>query len=107
MVWSSLHLSSILELAVMLFQVFGVVALCVHRLFPETRWAEHSKKGFIIALIGLGIAGALCGPYDSEFALFAGGTMTVLLIGMTVGSDPIESTGPGRGRVVAEPKLAG
>jgi hypothetical protein len=106
MVWSSLHLCGMLEFAVMLFQIFGVVALCVHRLLPETRWAERGKNGYIIALIGLGIAGALCGPYDSEFALFAGGTMTVLLIGMTIGSGPGESTGTTRGRVVAEPNLA-
>ena len=54
----------------------------------------------MIALVGLGIAGALCGRHDSEFALFAGGTMTVLLIGMTMGGGPSEATGtspPGQG----------
>ena len=106
MVWSSQRLCGMLECAVMLFQVFGVLALCVHRLAPETRWAERGKNGYIIALIGLGIAGALCGPYDSEFALFAGGTMTALLIGMTIGSVPADSTGTARGRIVAEANLA-
>jgi hypothetical protein len=96
-----------LELTVMLFQIFGVVALCIHRLCPGTRWAERGKRGFIIALLGLGIAGAFCGPCGSDFALFAGGTMTALLIGMTIGSDPVESTGTSRGRVVPEPNLAG
>ncbi len=37
-------------------------------------------------MVGLGVAGALCGRHDSEFALFAGGTMTVLLIGMIIGN---------------------
>ena len=60
------------------------------------------KIGFIVALFGLGIAGALCGRHDSEFALFAGGTMTVLLIGMTMGSGSIETTEPAR-RVRGEP----
>ena len=57
-------------------------------------------SGSIVALVGLGIAGALCGRHDSEFALFAGGTMTVLLIGMTMGSGPIETTEPVRPCVI-------
>lgn len=107
MVWSSMHLCGWLELAVMLFQVFGVVTLCMYRLLPETRWSRSGKTGHIVALIGLGIAGALCGPYDSVFALFAGATMTLLLIGMTIGSAPGDATGAARGRVVAEANLAG
>jgi hypothetical protein len=53
------------------------------------------RTGFIVALFGLGISGALCGNHDSEFALFAGGTMTLLLIGMTMGSgatEPVDAT---------------
>jgi len=106
MVWSNLHLCGVLEIAVMLFQVFGVAALCVHRFFPETRWAERGKSGFIVALIGLGVSGACCGPYDSEFALFAGVTMTILLIGMTCGSVAGDPAGSARGRVAVEANLA-
>ena len=75
-----------LELAVILFQVFGVASLCINRLAPATRWSEWGRIGFVTAMIGLGIAGALRGGQDSEFSLFAGGTMTILLIGMTIGS---------------------
>ena len=59
-----------------------------------------------MALFGLGIAGALCGRNDSEFALFAGGTMTVLLIGMTMGSGSIELAEPTVPAVTSEPELA-
>ena len=38
-----------------------------------------------LALIGGFATGALCGRHASEFALYAGGTMTFLLIGMTTG----------------------
>jgi hypothetical protein len=103
MAWSNVRLDAILEMTVMLFQVCGVVALCLTRLVPATRWAERGRVVFIIAMIGLGVAGALCGRHDSEFALFAGGTMTVLLIGMTIGNgaaDHAAATGP---RTFAEP----
>ena len=83
---------AVLELVVMLFQVFGIGALCLTRLVPGTKWADRGKAAFIVALVGLGIAGALCGRQDSEFALFAGGTMTILLIGMTVGGSASHST---------------
>ena len=61
---------------------------------PGTRWAERGRWIFVIALFGLGLAGALCGRHDSQFALFAGVTMTVMLIGMIVGggSIPLTST---------------
>jgi hypothetical protein len=74
-----------LECVVVLFQVLGVAGLCMYRLFPGTRWARRGKVGFIVAMVGLGAAGAICGRQDSAFALFAGGTMTALLIGMTIG----------------------
>jgi hypothetical protein len=81
-----------LEVLVLLFQVCGVLALCLFRLAPSsTRWASHGRVGFIIAMFGLGIAGAMCGRHDSEFGLFAGGTMTFLLIGMTIGGGSIDS----------------
>ncbi|HEY2158149.1 MAG TPA: hypothetical protein VGH33_21145 [Isosphaeraceae bacterium] len=100
MAWSTVRLEAILELIVILLQVCGVVALCVTRLVPATRWAERGRAVFIIAMVGLGVAGALCGRHDSEFALFAGGTMTVLLIGMTVGDGAA-----GAGRTIGPRRL--
>lgn len=86
------HLNScgVFEMLVMFFQTFGVSCLFLHRLTAHhSSWSTLGKAGVIVALLGLGIAGALCGRHDSEFALFAGGTMTVLLIGMTVGEGNI------------------
>jgi hypothetical protein len=107
MEWSSLRVCAVLELAVMLFQVFGVGALCLNRLLPHTRWAVRGRVGSIVALIGLAIAGALCGRLASEFALFAGVTMTVLLIGLTSGGAAASGSAatPAR-RIGAEPNLA-
>jgi hypothetical protein len=107
MVWSSDRVCAWLEVAVVLFQVSGVAALCLSRLLPATRWAVRGRVGFVFALFGLGVAGALCGRHDSEFALFAGGTMTVLLIGMTMGSGHVDTTVATHGRVATEPNLAG
>jgi hypothetical protein len=94
MVTSQLNLCAVLELLVVFFQVFGIMGLCLSRLMPRSVWCYRGKIGFIVALFGLGIAGALCGRHDSEFALFAGGTMTVLLIGMTIGGGRIATTEP-------------
>jgi len=97
---------AVFEILVVLFQVCGVMGLCLYRLMPRsTRWASRGQIGFIVALVGLGVAGALCGRHDSEFALFAGGTMTVLLIGMTAGNTPSEK-GAVRPRATTEPELA-
>jgi len=109
MVWIDMRPCAVLELTVMLFQVFGVAALCVNRLFPASRWAARGRAGTVVAVFGLAIAGALCNRHCSEFALFAGGTITMLLIGMTIG------TGGGRDgyagepapRIHPEPTLAG
>jgi hypothetical protein len=108
-VWSNLRTAAVLELIVMLFQVFGVGSLCLNRLLPSTRWADHGRTGSVVALIGLAITGALCGRLASDFALFAGGTMTVLLIGLTTGSGSgqIDSGADSRGRINPEPNLAG
>jgi len=82
----------VFEILVVLFQVCGVLGLCLSRLAPgSTLWSRRGRAGLIVALFGLGIAGALCGRHDSEFALFAGVTMTLLLIGMTVGSGSNET----------------
>jgi uncharacterized membrane protein YhaH (DUF805 family) len=109
MVWMNLRLGAVLELAVILFQVAGVAALCMNRLMPATRWAARGRNGAVVAVVGLAIAGALCGRLASEFALFAGLTMTILLIGLTTGnsSSPDDSRGEARGRITAEPNLAG
>jgi len=96
MAWSNIGLAAVLEMIVMLFQVCGVLALCLTRLVSEARWAERGRVVFIIAMVGLGVAGALCGRQDSEFALFAGGTMTALLIGMTIGNGGSDATAPSR-----------
>lgn len=90
-----LELCALLEILVLVFQICGVLGLCLCRLAPSsTRWAARGRVGFIIALFGLGITGAFCGQHDSEFGLFAGGTMTFLLIGMTIGSSSLESAEP-------------
>jgi hypothetical protein len=88
------RLCDLLEFSVVLLQVFGIAALCLSRLLRSSRLARHARAGFIVAMIGLGIAGAICGRQDSEFALFAGGTMTVLLIGMTLGGTPLDASMP-------------
>jgi hypothetical protein len=92
MLATSTSLCGILELLVVFFQVFGVMGLCLSRLMPRSAWCSRGKIGFIVALFGLAIAGAFCGRHDSEFALFAGGTMTVLLIGMTIGGSAIDTS---------------
>jgi hypothetical protein len=106
MVWTSERIGAWLEISVMLLQVFGVVALCLHRLLPATRWSARGRNAFVFAMIGLGVAGAMCGRHDSEFALFAGGTMTLLLIGMTIGSDHSGSTIANHPLAIAETNLA-
>lgn len=106
-VGSQLSACTVFEILVVLFQLCGILGLCLNRLMPRTtRWPSCGQTGLIIALFGLGIAGALCGRHDSEFALFAGGTMTILLIGMTMGSGSIEKNEPVRSCVTSEPELA-
>jgi hypothetical protein len=106
-VGSPRSICEIFEILVVLFQVCGILGLCMNRLLPgSTRWPSCGRVGLIVALFGLGIAGALCGRHDSEFALFAGGTMTILLIGMTTGSGAIERSDPARSCVTSEAELA-
>ena len=107
MVFSRISPCVWLEMSVVLFQVVGVVALCLSRLMPTTRWAERGRTWFVVALVGLGVAGALCGRHDSEFALFAGVTLTALLIGMTIGSGGADATVTPFRRLAAEANLAG
>jgi hypothetical protein len=102
-----LNVCALFEILVVLFQLCGILGLCMSRLMPRTtRWCSRGKVGFVIALVGLGVAGALCGRHDSEFALFAGGTMTVLLIGMTAGSSSIDQGQPARSARSSQPELA-
>ncbi len=97
---------AIFELLVILFQLAGILGLCLSRLAPRaTRWSSRGRVGFIIALFGLGVAGALCGRHDSEFALFAGGTMTLLFIGMTIGGGSNDTVETVARRPAASPDL--
>lgn len=104
MAWS-IRPSAALELMVVLFQVLGFIALCVSRLRSGTRWADRGRLGFVVALVGLGAAGALCGRHGSEFSLFAGFTMTALLIGMCTGSRGGHPESPSYGGVRLGPEL--
>ena len=106
MVFSHLGSCAVLEILVVLFQVMGVLTLALSRLAPSPSWGVWGRIGFVVALIGLGLAGALCGRQDSEFALFAGGTMTVLLIGMTAGSSASDIGLTGPSLVTADRHLA-
>ena len=106
-VGSQVSSCTVFEVLVVLFQLCGILALCLNRLMPRTtRWPSRGRTGLIVALFGLAIAGALCGRHDSEFALFAGGTMTILLIGTTMGSGTIERAEPARSYVTSEAELA-
>ena len=107
MVSSGVHTAAWLEMVVMVFQVVGVLTLCANRLLPHSRWREWGRVGFVVTMIGLGVAGALCGQHDSEFALFAGGTMTFLLIGMTVGNGHADTTTVTYTRMAPEAAPAG
>ncbi len=58
MVWSNVPVCAWLELAVMIFQVFGVAALYLNRLMPSTRLGRiGAGSGFIVAVFGLGLTG--------------------------------------------------
>ena len=97
---------TVFEIMVVLFQVCGIFGLCLNRLMPRTTpWPSRGQAGLIVALFGLAIAGALAGRHDSEFGLFAGVTMTILLIGMTMGSASIEKAEPVTARMTTEPEL--
>jgi len=86
------HCCGVLEMSVMFFQTCGILCLLLYRLTSRgTAWSNWGRVGLIISLFGLGVSGALCGRQDSEFALFAGGTMTLLLIGVTIGGGSVDS----------------
>lgn len=107
MILSRLSVCAWLELSVVLFQIFGVLALFLYWMSPTSSWGQRGRLGFVFAMIGLGILGALCGQHDSEFALFAGGSMTVLLIGVTMGSGHADTTLRTRSAASTEAQPAG
>ncbi len=105
-VGSQVSSCTVFEILVVLFQLCGIFGLCLNRLMPcTTRWPMRGQAGLIVALFGLAIAGAGCGRHDSEFGLFAGVTMTILLIGMTMGSASVEKAEPVAACVASEAEL--
>jgi hypothetical protein len=104
--WTNPQICVYLEMSVVLLQVFGVFSLCLSRLLATSVWARVGPAGYVIALVGLGLTGALCGCHQSKFALYAGASMTILLIGMIAGNGPIDVTASTRARVHPEPNLA-
>lgn len=95
---SDVRVTALIECCVLACQLAGALALIVTRLLPTTRLARGARLVFVLAMIGLAAGGAICGSQDSDFGLFAGGTMTVLLIGMITGGAPIH--------VIDRPSLA-
>lgn len=93
----------IAESLVMLFQVVGVAGLCLSRLAPGSAWARRGHAAFLVSMLGLGASGAIAGRHDSAFGLFAGVTMTLLLIGMISGTGAVD---PRRASVASEPREA-
>jgi hypothetical protein len=104
--WTSARICTYLEMSVIVLQVFGVLCLCLSRLLPATLWARVGPVGYVVALVGLGLTGALCGCHQSKFALYAGASMTILLIGMIAGNGSIDVTASTRSRGTPEPNLA-
>ena len=75
-----------LDHAVVALQLAAIAALVLARFGPAQRWARRGRVAFVAATIALGIAGILCASYTSEFALFAGGTLAVLLVLANLGT---------------------
>jgi hypothetical protein len=68
------------EIGVILFQCAGVATLLLSRLVPtNTRWRSPGHKAFVGSLSGLGVSAVLCAWYASDFALFAGCALAILL----------------------------
>lgn len=62
-------------------QVAGVLALGWMKLMPGSTQAAWSLIGL---QVGLGVAGAWCAGFESRFALYAGATLMLLLLGAMV-----------------------
>jgi hypothetical protein len=94
----------VLNVAVVALQILGVTSFLLGTFVPGGRVARRSWFGFVIAMFGLGVAGSLCAWYGSEFALFSGGSMAVLLIGVILGSEC--SHGPAVPGLLGDPECS-
>jgi hypothetical protein len=81
--------TGVFDSLVMLFQVVGLTSLLLARLLPRSRWLRYGRTLFVVALVGLCVAGSICAHERSNMGLFAGGTFTFLLVGMIAGSHGI------------------
>jgi hypothetical protein len=104
---SHVHPGVLIECLVMVFQFAGLAGLCLCRLLPGSRWSGRGRAVVLLAVVGLGVAGAISGRMDSAFGLFAGGTMTFLLIGMIAGSASGHPAGATRPAESVEAGLVG
>lgn len=76
----------VFESLVMIFQVIGLASLVLSRLLPAHRWTQRGKMVFTWAIVGLAVAGSICAHHHSSMGLFAGGSVTFLLVGMIAGN---------------------
>jgi hypothetical protein len=104
---SHVHPGVLVECLVMVFQFAGLAGLCLCRLMPGSRWCGRGRTMVLLAVVGLAVAGAISGRQDSAFGLFAGGTMTFLLIGMIAGSAPSHPAGLSVTADAVEARLVG
>jgi hypothetical protein len=85
-VWEA-RVRTVLNVAVVTFQVAGVACFLLSCLVPQSRVGRQGRVVFVTAMLGLGVTGSLCAWFGSEFALFAGGSMAVFLNGVILGSE--------------------
>jgi hypothetical protein len=71
-----------MEMTVMAFQVAAVLALAWSRLAPRSGAASGA---LLTSQVALGVAGSVCAGFESGFALFAGATLVVVLLGTILG----------------------
>jgi hypothetical protein len=91
-VWEA-RIRTVLNMTVVTFQVAGVACFLLSSLVPMSRLGRQGRLGFVIVMLGLGVAGSLCAWFGSEFALFAGGSMAVFLNGVILGSETMHHPG--------------
>lgn len=84
-VWEA-QVRTVLNVTVVVLQITGLASFLLTSFFPGGQLARRGQHGFVTAMLGLGVAGSLCAWYGSEFALFSGGSMAVLLNGVILGS---------------------
>ena len=65
-------------------QVLGVLSAGFAQLAQNVRIVAAAKVVFVISLLGLGTASALCGREESGFSLVAGATLAILLLAATM-----------------------